>query len=159
MDPNIQYSKNQSPQALDQAAEMRHIPYREAVGSPLHLAVVTRPDVAFPIGILLQFTNNPGRTRWLQFPSVSLSSLMPLAIATGVATHRNYLTERSSIPTNAAPFASVKEIESESKETSKYSSQSSVMSNTLCSLMEDLFNWYLSHNILRGLEHFPMTRP
>jgi hypothetical protein len=26
-------------------------------------------------------------------------------------------------------------------------------------LMEDLFNWYLSHNILRGLEHFPMTRP
>ena len=64
MDPNIRYSKNQCPQTLEQAAEMRHIPYREAVGSLLYLAVATRPDIAFPIGILSQYVDNPGRIHW-----------------------------------------------------------------------------------------------
>jgi len=80
---------------------------------------------------------------------------MPLAIATRVATHLNYLAQQSSRRSmNAVPFASVNEIESESKEKSKYSSQSSATSNTLCSLVKFFFNWYLSHNMLRGLEHF-----
>jgi Reverse transcriptase (RNA-dependent DNA polymerase) len=64
MDPNIRYSKNQCPQTPEEAAEMRHIPYREAVGSLLYLAVATRPDIAFPIGILSQFVDNPGRAHW-----------------------------------------------------------------------------------------------
>jgi hypothetical protein len=60
MDPNIRYSKNQCPQTPEKAAEMRHIPYREAVGSLLYLAVATRPDIAFPIGILSQFVDKSG---------------------------------------------------------------------------------------------------
>ena len=48
----------------EQAAEMHHIPYREAVGSLLYLAVATCPDIAFPIGILLQFVDNPGWAHW-----------------------------------------------------------------------------------------------
>ena len=43
---------------------MCHISYREAVGSLLYLAITTRPDIAFPIGILSQFVDNPGRVHW-----------------------------------------------------------------------------------------------
>ena len=64
MDPNIRYSKNQCPQTPEHATEMCHIPYREAVGSLLYLAVTTHPDIAFPIGILSQFVDNPGRVHW-----------------------------------------------------------------------------------------------
>ena len=64
MDPNIQYSKNQCLQTPEQAAEMYHVPYREAVGSLLYLAVTTHPDIVFQIGILLQFVDNPGQVHW-----------------------------------------------------------------------------------------------
>ena len=42
---------------------MCHIPYREAVGSLLYLAVATQPDIAFPIGILSQL-DNVGWAHW-----------------------------------------------------------------------------------------------
>ena len=64
MDPNIRYSKNQCPQTPEEAAEMRHIPYCDAVGSLLYLAIATRPDIVFPIGILSQFVDNPGWAHW-----------------------------------------------------------------------------------------------
>ena len=64
MDLNIRYLKNQCPQTPEEAAEMRHIPYREAVGSLLYLAVATRPDIAFPIEILSQFVDNLGQAHW-----------------------------------------------------------------------------------------------
>ena len=43
---------------------MCHIPYREAVCLLLYLAVATRPDIVFPIGILSQFMDNPGQVYW-----------------------------------------------------------------------------------------------
>ena len=64
MDPNIWYSKNQCPQTPEEAAEMCHIPYHKAVGSLLYLAVTTHPDIAFPIGILSQFVDNPEQVHW-----------------------------------------------------------------------------------------------
>ena len=64
MDPNIRYSKNQCPQTPEQAAEMCHIPYCKAVGSPLYLAIATHPDIVFPIGILSQFMDNLGQVHW-----------------------------------------------------------------------------------------------
>ena len=56
--------KNQCLQTPEKAAEMCHIPYREAVGSLLYLAVATQPDIVFPIGILSQFMDNLGRAHW-----------------------------------------------------------------------------------------------
>ena len=64
MDTNIWYSKNQCPQTSEQAAEMHHISYREAVGLLLYLAIATHPDIAFPIGILSQFMDNLGWVYW-----------------------------------------------------------------------------------------------
>ena len=64
MDPNIRYSKSQSPQTVEEAARMRQIPYREAIGSILYLSVATRPDIAFATGLLSQFVDNPGWTHW-----------------------------------------------------------------------------------------------
>ena len=43
---------------------MCHIPYHEAVGLLLYLAITTCPDIAFPIRILLQFVDNAGWVHW-----------------------------------------------------------------------------------------------
>ena len=64
MDPSIRFSKDQSPQTLEEVADMRKIPYREAIGSLNYCAVATRPDIAFPVSLLAQFMENPGRVHW-----------------------------------------------------------------------------------------------
>ena len=43
---------------------MNGIPYSKAIGSILWLAVVSRPDIAYVIGILSQFIQNPGQLHW-----------------------------------------------------------------------------------------------
>ena len=64
MDPSIQFSKDQSPQTVEEIADMNKIPYREAIGSLNYCAVATRPDIAFSVSLLAQFMENPGRTHW-----------------------------------------------------------------------------------------------
>jgi hypothetical protein len=64
MDPNSQLSKLQSPQTLEEAAKMCRVPYREAVGSLMYCAVATRPDIAFAVGIVSQYLDNPGWAHW-----------------------------------------------------------------------------------------------
>jgi hypothetical protein len=46
-------------------SDMATVPYREAVGSLMHLMVCTRPDLACAIGILSRYLHNPGRAHWL----------------------------------------------------------------------------------------------
>ena len=43
---------------------MRSVPYREAVGSLIHLATGTRPDIAFATSFISQFNANPGWEHW-----------------------------------------------------------------------------------------------
>ena len=64
IDTSIQYSKSQCPQTLEETAEMRQIPYREAIGSLMYCAVATRPDIAFAVSHFTQFMENPGRIHW-----------------------------------------------------------------------------------------------
>jgi hypothetical protein len=64
MDPSIRLSKDQCPQTPEEVADMRKVPYREAIGSLNYCAVATRPDIAFSTSLLAQFMENPGRTHW-----------------------------------------------------------------------------------------------
>ena len=64
LDPSHKLSTLQSPQTDAEAAEMRSIPYREAVGSLMYLAIATRPDIAYAVGVLSRFSSNPGMAHW-----------------------------------------------------------------------------------------------
>jgi hypothetical protein len=50
--------------------EMENIPYREAIGSLLYIAVCTRPDIAYAVCALARFCTNPGREHWTAVKSV-----------------------------------------------------------------------------------------
>ncbi len=39
-------------------------PYRESIGSLMYLALVTRPDIAFPVAILSQYCSAPSSEHW-----------------------------------------------------------------------------------------------
>jgi Reverse transcriptase (RNA-dependent DNA polymerase) len=64
MTPNELYSKDDSPTDKTSAAQMKKVPYREAVGSLMYAAVATCPDIAFAVSTLLQFLDNPGEWHW-----------------------------------------------------------------------------------------------
>jgi hypothetical protein len=43
---------------------MENIPYINAVGSLMYLATMTRPDIAYTVGVLARFNSNPGMAHW-----------------------------------------------------------------------------------------------
>ena len=43
---------------------MHTIPYMNAIGVLMYLAIGTCPDITFAIGKLTQFNSNPGRQHW-----------------------------------------------------------------------------------------------
>ena len=61
IDPNICLSKDQCSLTDEDKAAMSKIPYREAIGSLMWAAVVTQPDIAFPVSLLSQFLEKFGR--------------------------------------------------------------------------------------------------
>ena len=48
----------------NQVAKMKGIPYSKAIRSVLWPAVISRPNIAYSIGILAQFIQNPGIIHW-----------------------------------------------------------------------------------------------
>jgi hypothetical protein len=64
MDPNVPLSQSQCPKTPAETTLMKNIPYREAVGSLMHLAVGTRPDIAFAVSTVAQYGANPGMAHW-----------------------------------------------------------------------------------------------
>jgi hypothetical protein len=64
MDPNALLSHSQCPKTPAETTLMKNIPYREAVGSLMHLAVGTRPDIAFAVSTVAQYGANPGMAHW-----------------------------------------------------------------------------------------------
>ena len=64
MEPNTHFLTEQSPATHNQVSRMQGVPYREAIGCILWPAVVSRPDIAFAVGILSQFIQNPGPVHW-----------------------------------------------------------------------------------------------
>ena len=64
IEPGTHYSKEQGPSTPNQVAKMNRVLYSEAIGSILWPAVVSRLDVAYAIGILSQFIQNPRPLHW-----------------------------------------------------------------------------------------------
>ncbi len=63
-DPHTHISAEMSPKTEQEIEDMKKIPYREAVGSLLYLTTTTRPDIAFAVGQVSQYCQNPGKGHW-----------------------------------------------------------------------------------------------
>lgn len=64
MNPGYKLTREQCPQTEEETAEMSNVPYMNAVGALMYLAVTTRPDIAFSVAKLAQFNSNPGKAHW-----------------------------------------------------------------------------------------------
>nr|GAT43935.1 polyprotein [Mycena chlorophos] len=64
MDPNVHLSNEHRAISVTDIAAMQRVPYREAVGSLMWAAIGTRPDIAFAVGLLSKFLDNPGTAHW-----------------------------------------------------------------------------------------------
>src|ERR671929_620035 len=62
--PGLKLSVEQSPKTPEKKAEMSSIPYINAVGSLMYLAIMTRPDIAYATSVLARFNSNPGMAHW-----------------------------------------------------------------------------------------------
>lgn len=65
LDPKTKVSTENCPTSDEAKREMQLIPYREAVGSLIYVAMGTRPDLAFAVGLLSRFMSKiPGKAHW-----------------------------------------------------------------------------------------------
>ena len=64
LNPGTALSEAQCPSTPEEVEEMRSIPYISAVGSLLYLAIATRPDIAYAVGLLARFNTRPGKAHW-----------------------------------------------------------------------------------------------
>jgi hypothetical protein len=62
--PGATYSKKDLPSSPEEVAQMKHVPYRQAIGSLMYATVATRPDITFAVSILSRFLENPGNVHW-----------------------------------------------------------------------------------------------
>jgi len=66
LEPGMNINKTNCPKTREEKDEMVNIPYRELIGSLMHLSQYTRPDIAFGISKLSQYNANPGKVHWTQ---------------------------------------------------------------------------------------------
>jgi hypothetical protein len=64
MEPSTRLHSGQSPSTGAEYAAMRHIPYREAVGSLMYASLGTRPDISYAVTTISRFSGNPGMPHW-----------------------------------------------------------------------------------------------
>jgi len=64
MEPGLRLSKDMAPKTPEEEAQMKGTPYMNAVGSLMYLAITTRPDIAYAVGVLCRFNQNPGVIHW-----------------------------------------------------------------------------------------------
>ena len=62
--PGEKLTSEQSPKTDEEKREMENIPYISAIGSLMYLATMTRPDIAYTVGVLARFNSNPGMAHW-----------------------------------------------------------------------------------------------
>lgn len=63
-DPNTELTNDQSPKSEIEMEYMRKVPFREAIGSLMFAAIVSRPDIMFAVSQISRFLQNPGQKHW-----------------------------------------------------------------------------------------------
>ena len=58
-------SADMRPKISKEQKEMENLPYREAVGSIMYIAVSTRPDIAKAVSAVSKYLENPGLKHWM----------------------------------------------------------------------------------------------
>jgi hypothetical protein len=53
-----------SPQNEEEKKEMTNVPFMECIGSVMHLTHLTRPDIAYTVGQVSRYSQNPGKEHW-----------------------------------------------------------------------------------------------
>ena len=64
IDSNTHLLKDDCPITIKDKQEMKNVPYRKIIGTLNWLAVGSCPDIAFVVGQLAQFLENPGQIHW-----------------------------------------------------------------------------------------------
>jgi len=64
VDLTLKFSEDDCPSTDEERKSMENIPYRQAIGALMHLAVATRPDIAFAVGMVSRYMENPGQAHW-----------------------------------------------------------------------------------------------
>ena len=58
------FTKEQGPSTPTQLMQMHHIPYAEAIGKVLWPVMIYWADASYPVSVLAQFIQNPGKAHW-----------------------------------------------------------------------------------------------
>lgn len=66
LEHGLRMSKEDGPKSPTEIEEMTKVPYRQLIGSLMHLALYTRPDIMYAVTKLSQYNTNPGRIHWAQ---------------------------------------------------------------------------------------------
>jgi hypothetical protein len=64
LDPGVHLDASMSPSTPEEVEFMKTVPYINAVGALMYLAIVTRGDIAYTVGVLCRFMANPGVNHW-----------------------------------------------------------------------------------------------
>ena len=64
MDANVKLSRDMCPQTLEEKQIMDKIPYRRIVGCLIYTMLCTRLDIAFVVGTVSQYLEDPSVKRW-----------------------------------------------------------------------------------------------
>ena len=62
--PTYKLSKDMAPKTPAEVEHMKQVPYRQLVGALMYLAIATRLDIAYAVGVLGHFSSNPGPSYW-----------------------------------------------------------------------------------------------
>ena len=63
-DPSVKLTPQMCPQTEEEKQSMKAVPFMECIGSVMHLTHLTRPDIAYAVGQVSRYSQNPGQEHW-----------------------------------------------------------------------------------------------
>ena len=69
-DPNSRLENFAIPKTEEEILKMKNVPYRQAVGGLLYVMVMSRPDIAYAVGQVAKYCQNPGPAHWNAFKRI-----------------------------------------------------------------------------------------